>query len=294
MKNQDLKPIRYLGLDLAGAKNEKTAITTIEFYPREKKVFLLDVYQKVTRHDEQSNDQALIELIQEITGECKLMGVNAPVTLPPCISCTRKTCPLPDKCTVPAVKAMRSIQKQALKSSDRSFRVRDFTPYTQRPIELWMKYQILPELGFHIDIDESMGANKAPLTARLHFLKRHFPNDLQLIETWPKLTMARIGPSLGIDRKVLEGYRSLEDGIQYREVILDVLSKSLGIFIYDRDFKKLAENLSALDALLCSLTALLSDHEFCLKPPRTFPEDSGWIAIPSLHETLLGERPTEN
>ena len=272
---------RYLGLELAGAKNQKTALAALEFYPKERKIFLLDIYDRISTHDHQSSDEALLELIEELGPGITKMGVNVPLALPPCIPCTRKTCPLPGECAVPAVKWMRNLTQQLARSSYQDQKILEFTPYTQRPFELWARYLLLPELAPNMtfEIDEALGGNRAPLTARMHFLKMHL-SKIQVIEVWPKLSVALLARDLGIDESLISKYRKLEEGFDAREEILAQISKSKEIFVYDRDLRKLAQSLPAFDAFVCAFTALLSDQMACVRPPKGFPIHSGWVEYP--------------
>ncbi len=275
--------LRFLGLELAGAKNQKTALAALEYYPKEKKIFLLDIFDKVVPKKDQSADEALIELVEELQPQIKRLGVNVPLELPPCILCSKKGCTTPAGCKQPAVKWMRELMRkvQNQKASDRNPRSREFTSYTQRPVELWLRYQVLPKLPAYsrFEIDETLGGNKAPLTARMHFLKR-FLEDYGLTEVLPKLTVAVLGQQLGISKRTLLSYRQLDEGVFSREKILEALTREQGIFIYERDIQKLAEHLSSFDAFICAYTALLSDTGRCTRAPAGFPIASGWVEYP--------------
>jgi hypothetical protein len=290
MKARPREPARYLGLELSGAKNPKTALAALEYYPREHKVFLLDVFERISGRGDgsggkaaQTGDEALLEVLRELTEEHEPgtihLGVNVPLTLPPCAECTRKTCPMPRSCTVPTVKWMRSNARRHSKSLD-------FTPYTQRPAELWIKHHVLEALpeSHRFEIDEALGGNKAPLTMRMHFLRRHLP-DLKIIEAWPKLTVAVLAHELGLSKRVVQGYRNLEEGAHAREEILEALAEKKGIFIYERDLTKLSTTLASFDAFICAFTALLSDTGLCEAVPTGFPEAAGWVEYPT-PETL--------
>ncbi len=263
---------RYLGIELAGAKNQKTTLAVIEFYPKEKKTFLLEIFDRIANRENQTNDEALLEIIQEMSSFHSKVGVNVPLELPPCITCTRKKCPLPTHCTVPVVKWMREFSLK-----------KDFTPYTQRPIELWIRYQVLPRLAGNtlFEVDETLGGSRAPLTARMNFLKRHL-EDLTLFEVWPKLTMEILISQLKIEKRIANHYRKLEDGAHAREEILTQLAKDNEIFIYERDFKKLSLNLASFDAFICAFTVLMADQKQCVKIPKGFPTASGWVNYPQL------------
>jgi hypothetical protein len=288
------EPRRYLGLELSGAKNQKTALAALQFYPREHKIFLLDIYDRIAAHEEQSSDEALLEVIAECaagaagadgSAEAR-MGVNVPLELPPSLLCDCRGCARGRPCTHPGVKWMREATRRAARQ--KGVKVLDFTPYTQRPVELYMRYQVMPELRdvAQFEIDETLGGNRAPLTARMHYLKRHL-GGLPLVEVWPKLTVATLAPQLGITRKTVLAYRHLEQGAPARSEILDALVERQGIFIYERDQRKLAQSLAAFDAFLCAYTALLADLGQCVRPPAGFPVATGWVAYPGRHVRLV-------
>ena len=286
---------RYLGLELAGAKNLKTAVAVLEHYPREGKTFLLDVHEKIMVRPGQSGDEALLELITEIGPDAHAIGVNVPLTLPPCIECTRKSCPLPAHCTVPSVRWMRKATQKAQRGgAGRGTRAIEFTPYTQRPVELWMRYEVFPDIPepMRFEIDETLGGNRAPLTARMHFLRRHLATQ-QIHEVSPKLTIATLAEDLGLAKRTVTSYRHLEQGAHAREEILEAFIKRHGVFIYQRDVQKLAVQLSAFDSFLCAYTTLLADQARCKKAPAGFPHSTGWVDCPDV-EALATHRKAED
>lgn len=282
LKPHSAKSRRYLGIELSGAKNEKTALAALEYYPKEKKLFLLEIYEQVAALEDQTSDEALLEVIQEHRSPSLSLGVNVPTTLPPCIGCTRKSCPLPAQCSVTTVKWMRDATRRA-KRHPSSSRVRDFTPYTQRPVELWIRYNVLPELpeALRFDMDETLGGSRAPLAARMNFLLRHL-GGVPLYETLPKLTVAVLAHDLQLNKKIVGAYRQLEDGAYARETILEALMKEKGVFVYQRDLAKLARSLASFDAFLCAYGAWLADTEQTAPPPAGFASDSGWISYPKI------------
>jgi hypothetical protein len=277
------EPKRYLGIELAGAKNQKTALAALEYYPKEKKIFLLDIFERITVVSPLSGDEALLELIDELREGVARVGVNVPLGLPPCIECTRKTCPLPKSCRDPSVKWMRATTNKARKGLRKLMKVPDFTPYTQRPVELFVRYHVFPHLpeSHRFEIDETLGGNRAPLTARMHFLKRHM-QGLHLTEVWPKLSVSVLALDLGLNRRIVSSYRHLEQGVHAREQILEQLTEKHGIFIYERDIRKLSHSLASFDAFICAYTALLADIGLCTAVPKGFPEHSGWVEFPDM------------
>ena len=275
---------RYLGLELSGAKNQKTAIAVLEYYPKEKKVFLLDLYDRI--HEEgKTSDEALLNLLEELRESVVKMGVNVSLDLPPCIECTRKACLTPAGCLLPAVKWMRDLTKKAARNPELAKKVREFTPYTQRPIELWIRYQVLPKLpeAFRFEVDETLGGNRAPLNARMHYLMKHL-KAYGLFEVWPKLTIAVLAVELGWTRRMVLNYRNLEEGAQMREKMLESLARHRGIFIYDRDVRKLSNSLAGFDSFISAYTAMLADNSGCEEAPHSFPAGQHWLQFPHLSQ----------
>lgn len=281
-KSKDSTPRRYLGLELAGAKNPKTTLTVLEHYPRENKLFLLEAYEALGSTESQTADEFLLDVIAQSTLGKTVLGVSSALTYPPCTHCA-KNCSGPGKCHSPSVKWMREASRRADRKRGSA---KEFTPYTQRPIELYLRYEVLPELKrpLTFEIDETLGGSRAPLTARMIYLARHLKKTskkTRILETLPKLTLARLAPSLkGVTLRSLQGYRHLEHGAYARSEILEALSAHFGLFIYDGDLKKLSRNLNAFDALLCGLGALLAEQGRCAEPPKHFPKESGWVYFP--------------
>jgi hypothetical protein len=273
---------RYLGLELAGAKNNKTALSILEYYPKEQKIFLLDIRDRISgpRHSAEENspgetltsgDQALIDALRDPDEELTRMAVNVPLTLPPSF--------LAPKPGQSAVEWMSRFSRKLAK--ERRGPLLEFTAYTQRPVELWIRHHVLAPLpkAMQFEVDEAFGGNRAPLTARMHFLQ-HYLDRKKLVEALPKLTALRLCQQLGLDRRFLSRYRKLEEGAHARLQFLEQLVSQRGIFIYERDMRKLASSLTAFDSFLCAYTALLSHLRRCERPPRSFPVASGWVEFP--------------
>lgn len=279
---RDARALTYLGMDLAGARNLKTALAVLQHFPRENKTFLLDVYDRIAPRRGQNGDEALLELLEELRDGAAALGVDVGWQLPPGAACSCRGCAGSGKpCTHPSTRWMHAFhRKHAPKSPEP-------TPYTQRPVELWVRHQLLPRLpdGARFDVDETLGGTRAPLVARMHWLSRRLApaiaGGLQLREVWPKLSFARLAHEFGLGRRIFVGWRHLEDGVQARETFLQRLVEEHGVFIYDRDLRKLAQHLPAFDAFLCAYTALLADRGACARPPAGFPVESGWVTYPA-------------
>ena len=105
----------------------------------------------------------------------------------------------------------------------------------------------------------------------------------------PKLSVAILIPKLKLKLKVLQEYRKLEEGVEARQEIIEKMAEYLDVFIYDRDLKKLTQNLNAFDAFVCAYTVLLHDLHECASPPKNFPIQSGWIRYPLIQTSVIDE-----
>jgi hypothetical protein len=156
---------RYLGLELSGAKNNKTALSVLEYYPKEKKIFLLDIQDRISTPKALESDFShsvtglgsddyLLHLLRETDEDLSILAVNVPLTLPPCF--------LTSRLEKQAVTWVHRFSKKIAK--DRKIHPPEFTPYTQRPVELWIRHQLMAPLAknLQIEIDEALGGIEHP------------------------------------------------------------------------------------------------------------------------------------
>ena len=115
----------------------------------------------------------------------------------------------------------------------------------------------------------------------MSFLKNHL-KEVPLIETWPKLVLFYLHKELHLSKKEVLSYRHVEEGSKYREKILLILLERSGVFLYDRDLKKVVSSVSAFDSFLCAWTAMQYDLGQIIEFKQPLPIDSGWIQIPKL------------
>lgn len=252
---------KYLGLELSGARNQKTTLCVLEYFKKEDRLFLLTLIEGIGPDEEISGDEQLLDCLTPYQGKQNILTTNVPTSFPPCAPCTVKTCGSLTDCKNPEVKWMRSFAKN-----------NHFTPYTMRPIDLYLR-------KYPFEVDETLGGSRAPLTARMVYLKNHL-KKFKLLEANPKISTLKIGQSLKVSQRVLDQIRSLERGPTARKEFLTKLMDHHQLFIYDGDFKKICNNLTAYDAFICGFTGFLSEQGQCEKRPKSFPKQSAWVEIP--------------
>ncbi len=242
----------------------------MEYYPNQNKIFLKEIYEKIKGNEDESSDLILHDLIESVEGPVEYVAFDVPLQLPKCMRCNLK-CPGYEVCTEPEIKWLRkNYLLKNLKSKPRKV----FTPYTERCVENYLTSEL--EEIFHPP--HALGANAAPLTARAHFISRRISTPA--IENFPKLSLWRIGKSLGVQKSYLRSHKHAVDGEEVREAILRQLIDKDIAFIYAQDVRAMIKNSYVFDAFVGGLTAVLKFNNQVEKRPRGFPKGESWVEIP--------------
>lgn len=275
--SENLKFHQYAGLSLSGGKSNKTSYAIVQFYPKQKKIFLTDLHYKLQSIKEKTADELLIESFKPYGSKLKAIAVDAPLSLPKCIRCKLK-CPGYAKCRVSEVVWMRN---EYAKNNKQKKPKNILNPYIERSAEVYISKN-LEEPFFP---PHAMGANNAPMAARMNYLSKHIKH--KKIEFFPKLSLWRIGKSLGIRKSYLRFHKNSADGHEIREIILKRLIEKDIAFIYVDDLKKMIKSPQAFDAFIGALTAVLYGTKQVESKPKGYPKSSSWIEIPKRCQALF-------
>lgn len=259
----------FLGLHISGAKNDKTVICEIQYYPKYKQLVLSNIVEKIGPDKKSSGDAALVKTLKDFKS-AKKIGVNASTQLPPCFRC-RLSCPGIEKCRVEEVVWLRKEYQKVLKKNKNA---KMPTPYTDRPVE----YYINHSLEKHIETQYSLSANAAPLSARMFFIKKHMKKDV--FEVHPSLSVWRIGNFLKVQKSYLKYYKNSDDCEVVRLFFLDQLKEKIPFFMYNQDKQKLVSNPNAFDAFICALSVFFQSKSMVEPKPKGFPRKSSWVCFP--------------
>jgi hypothetical protein len=264
---------RYLGIQLGGSR--RTAVVCLDYFPRERKVFLAEKHLHLHGSSEETADELLLRVVNGLAPD--IIAVDAPLSLPPCLKC-QLHCPGAGACTVPAVRWMRE------EAQRRGWGKNRFPPpYTHRPVDLLLRGRWQDEVPLSLPVEEAFGSGRAPLAARMAFLRPRFEPQ-HFVEVSPRFALAGIASWYGISVRELRRARDLETGAENRFTILNrvatkpELAALPYVFLYISDVVALARELSAFDAFLCSLMALLEDLKLLQKPE--FEPAWGQVARP--------------
>ena len=271
-KTRTEKPLeveRYLGLSLAGGKTDKTALCSLEYYPKQKKIFLSRLFNKIKSEGQVSADLKVCSLVAECA-KPKLLAIDVPLQLPKCLRCEMK-CPGYETCTETEIQWMWK-QKQPNKL---------FTPYTERCADMYLANQLEEKF----QVQHALGANMAPLTARALFLKRRL--KVPVIEGNPRVTLWRLGHKLHVAKSHLRFHKHWETGQETREHLLQKMIDKKWLFIYEQDRRELIESANSFDSLLMAMTSLLQFHDQCESRPAGFPSRENWVSFPRVDFDLF-------
>lgn len=223
--------------------------------------------ERVTPEPLVSAETKLIQAIEREKADLRLLGLDAPLRLPVCLSCALP-CPGAELCDVAEIRWMRDLYlSQQPQPKTRHF----ITPFVQRPVEAYWASQ-------KMEIQEALGANTAPFLARAAFLSRRLKLPLQ--EVAVKLSAQRLGEYLKLPRIHWGRHRNSIGGAEARMAFLKAFQEKLGIFFYHQDFKFFESQVFAFDSLIVAISLYYYDHAQVQPRPLGFPSTADWIAVP--------------
>ncbi len=250
----------------------KTCVSVIESYPEHGRVFLVKIYQNIHAEDKISADTKLHEILNFYKDQTNTFVFDVPQTLPKCVECKLK-CPGYESCSEPEIVWLRHWlhKKNKIKSPKKLI-----TPYTQRCVDAYLS----SELEVPFEVQHTLGANIAPLTARSLFVKRRL--EIETFECNPKINVYRIGSYFKMPKTHIRFHKHAIGGDESRRYFLKILSEKAGIFFYQQDFKSMYESAQAFDSFICAFAGFLDSINQTSKKPMGFPASETWSLIPEL------------
>ena len=281
---------RFIGIDLGGGRGKNTAVARLELTRAADGSLRLGVSDAKIRYgqrgtgqrtdepggDAHFRDDVLVEYLERWVDDATVVGIDAPLTLPPCIRCTLP-CPTVSRCEVPVVKWMRKWGPRLLPGRARSGKP-SITPYTQRATEILSQ-------GTGVAPRETLGQGTGPLAARATYLRRHLSPRLRLhenlLEVHPRATLTRLFGA-EVERRVRTG-----DTEAVWDARKDVLSRMPGradprsAVAFDYVWPELVvRNTHVFAAVVCAFTTFLW---------ATAPQRSEAAELPAVAATARAE-----
>lgn len=278
------------GLSLKGGRRDQFFFSLLEYFPDEKRWFLSSLLQ-VKDSDGAGGDEAIRDWIEQY-GLNEIV-LDVPLTLPTCSLCQiecpgHKQCPHPD--VVEVKKHIQSVLDEDARMAtenpkdyefarnaddlfdflkdithrpatthiiSRSFKRRlkkGYLPYWNREVDFWVwcyYYDQLLEL-FNTSFD-SYGNSSLMVQHRFSYLRRHFPNQLNLFESNTQIVLVELLRAGVIKKADIIMMSDLEEGPEAKLDIIKRVEEKLNVFIYDHDLELLVRNPRAFESFLLAL-----------------------------------------
>jgi hypothetical protein len=159
-----------------------------------------------------------------------------------------------------------------------------FVPYWHRPVDFWVwrnYYDQLLEI-FKISY-ESFGNVSVMLLARLKYLLRHLPSDLEMYESNIQICLLELYRARVISKSSLLQLFDLELVSLTREQIVRQIEQHMSIFIYEHDLLTIIKNTQAFDSFILSVVGQRMLMNGLRETPAWVNSDGGNFIVPSFH-----------
>jgi len=268
-----MKKELYLGLNLGGIKKDKSSLLVLEKYKDHNKVVISNIESKFKNPSANAYPDEILKKQIKSYKDIKAVGVNFPLTPPPCITCKLK-CPGVKACEVLEVKWLVREYNKANKLSEASLKDRKIpSPYSERGLD----YLVANLLDEKFPLEPAFGSSRSSFFGRGQFLMKGL-KGIKFIETFPKASLWRLGLRYGMRKSVLRNFYRSELTVENRSLFLDQIEPDF--FIYEEDKESLIHQKGNFEALLNALSLYFYYNKEGESMPPQVSGRSNPVAIP--------------
>lgn len=282
MQNQ-LK-VKVAGIHLAGPNSTKTTLVIMTGHLSEGNLKISGIYDRMGTVHRLFSDDRLFDVLR---GECPdRVMIDSPLTVPPCVACTRASCPGVNACEDIAVAYMQKL----VDTQRGKKKKKPMNPQTQRIWDVKEWYEWHPSLQ-----EPTYSANKAPLVVRSLTLQRRLrslENPIQLFETSIPHALSIFVEQLDLPRELAYQYRAFGIGREQRRKLAQALRKA-GI-IAEPLLEEVTASVETFSAFVAAIVAGLELKDQVSRPGNDFFTDQGWVYLPELADSSVTEEPAIN
>lgn len=304
------------GMSMKGGRKDNFYFCLLEYYPDSSRWFLKSLLQ-VRDEEGRDGDDAVREWIEDF--KLRQLVVDFPLSSPACHTCKLdcpgvEACPKTE--VFPVRERIKRLLQEDMdilerhpKSYERARNLDDeidvnkdvlekethdhmlsrpfkrrlkkgFLPYWNRAVDFWIWRHYYDQLLdiFNSSYD-SFGNTSLMLISRFSYLRRHFPQDLELFESNAPVILIELLRSKIIQRKDIDLLNDIELGVEARLDIIRKIEKNLSIFIYDRDLEILVRQPRAFESFLMAVAGQNIQIGKSRKLPEwTQPEETKFVA----------------
>ena len=282
MQNQ-LKA-KVAGIHLAGPNSTKTTLVIMTGHLGEGNLKISSIYDRMGTVNRLFSDDRLFDVLRGERPD-RVM-IDSPLTVPPCVACTRMACPGVNACEDIAVAYMQKL----VDTQRGKKKKKPMNPQTQRIWDVKEWYEWHPSLQ-----EPTYSANKAPLVVRSLTLQkrlRSLEKPIKLYETSIPHALSVFVEQLELAPELGYQYRAFGVGREQRQKLVAALVKE-GI-ISNHLMDEATASVETFSAFVAAVMAGLEMQDLVSRPENDFFTDQGWVYLPELVPAEPIEQPVIN
>ncbi len=275
---------KVAGIHLAGPNSTKTTLVIMTGQLGEGNLKISAVYDRMGTVNRLFSDDRLFEVLR---AERPLrVTIDCPLSVPPCVACTRAMCPGVNACEDIAVAYMQKL----VDTKGGKKKKKPMNPQTQRIWDVKEWYHWHPSLQ-----EPTYSSNKAPLVVRSMTLQKRLnclEEPIQLYETSIPHALSVLVDELEWPKALATEYRAFGVGSERREKILGKLAE---LRLIAKEIPK--EVYASVESFNAVMAAILSAMQLAGKaslPENEFFRDQGWVYLPRIKDSEPSRPPPLN
>jgi hypothetical protein len=276
--------VKVAGIHLAGPNSTKTTLVIMTGHLGEGNLKISSIYDRMGTVNRLFSDDRLFEVLRAEAPD-RVM-IDSPLSVPPCVACTRAMCPGVKACEDIAVAYMQKM----VDTKGSKKRKRPMNPQTQRIWDVKESYHWHPSLQ-----EPTYSSNKAPLVVRSLTLQRRLNSlaiPVMLHETSIPHALSVFVEQLGLARELAYQYRAFGVGREKRQAILRHLADAR--LVSSEIPPEVSATIETFSAYIAAVVAGMEQRDLVSRPENEFFRDQGWVYLPKLKEDGPKEKPPLN
>jgi hypothetical protein len=276
--------VKVAGIHLAGPNSTKTTLVIMTGHLGEGNLKISSIYDRMGTVHRLFSDDRLFDVLSSERPD-RVM-IDSPLTVPPCVACTRVSCPGVNACEDIAVAYMQKL----VDTQRGKKKKKPMNPQTQRIWDVKEWYQWHPSLQ-----EPTYSANKAPLVVRSLTLQRRLRSlqePIRLYETSIPHALSVFVEQLALPTELGYQYRAFGIGREQRQKLMRALVQARIIDGHLMD--EATASVETFSALVAAIMAGLELRDKVSRPENEFFTDQGWVYLPELVAPEMTEKPVIN
>lgn len=269
---QKIGKLKVAGVHLAGPNSTKTTLVILAGPAGEGPLKIQGIYDRMGTVNKLFSDDRLFEVLR--AEDPDRVMIDSPLSVPPCVACTRPVCPGVNACEDIAVAFMQKM----VDTHTGKKKKKPMNPQTQRIWDVKEWYRWHPSLQ-----EPTYSSNKAPLVVRSLTLQRRLNSlekPLRLYETSIPHAISVLVDQLALPSDLAYEYRAFGIGREKRQAIL---RKLVEMRFLDAEIPpEVSATVEVFSAVIAGVVAGMEQRDLVSRPENEFFQGQGWVYLPKL------------